>query len=166
MIEFMVIALPRSGTTWASNWLTTDTTTCIHDPLWNHDYKDFDKIKSDKMLGVSCTGLWMFKNWVNNHPARKVILHRDLSEVNTSLVEIGIPPLPEYAEDFINDIDGNHYDWLDIFTNPKHIYEYLLQKEFDKERHDLLKEIEMQPNFAGLTINKDLTKRLMTEIGA
>jgi len=26
MINFMIVALPRSGTTWAANWLTTDTT--------------------------------------------------------------------------------------------------------------------------------------------
>ena len=163
MVEFMVLAAPRSGTTWASNWLTTDKTLCLHDPLWTHHYSDLDKITSRKMVGVACTGLYMFPDFVNSHPARKVILHRDEKEINVSLEAIGLPTLSNTEKDLCK-IAGWHMDWKQIFTKPKAIYEFLTDLEFDEERHSLLKEIEMQPNFEGLTINRKVTFALFNEI--
>lgn len=163
MVEFMVLAAPRSGTTWVSNWLTTDTTLCLHDPLWTHHYSDLDKIKSSKVLGVACTGLYMFPDFVNSHPARKVILHRDEKEINDSLNAIGLPSLSNTERD-LNKIVGWHIDWQQIFTEPKTIYEYLTGLEFDKERHEFLKGIEMQPNFEGLKIGKEVTLKLIKEL--
>lgn len=164
MIEFMVIAAPRSGTTWAANWLCTDSTHCLHDPLSNIHYSRWDSIKSHKMLGVSDTGIAVFHHFLNAHPARKVILHRDLNEVNKSLESIGLSRLPDQFNGALDRINGMHVDWHDLFDNPKPIYEYLLRRPFDKERHDELKKIEMQPNWAGLTINKDVTKAIVNEI--
>lgn len=164
MIEFMVIALPRSGTTWASNWLTTDDTLCLHDPLWERHYSELDEIVSRKRLGVSCTGLMLFPDWLNAHPARKVILHRDVVEVNESLSAIGMPTLEQDAEDRLWRIDGRHVAWTDLFDAPHEIYEHLLQKEFDEERHEELRKIAMQPNFEELTVNKDAVRKLMEEL--
>ena len=55
MIDFMVIGLPRTGTTWASNWLTTDSTQCYHDPLYHTHYEDWDEKFSarDRKSGIS-----------------------------------------------------------------------------------------------------------------
>lgn len=89
MIDFMVIGLPRSGTAWAANWLTTDTTFCLHDPLAKYHHTELDGLVSDKRLGVACTGLWTQPEWLNAHPAKKVILHRPLEEINRSLKAIG-----------------------------------------------------------------------------
>jgi hypothetical protein len=164
MIEFMVIAPPRCATTWAANWLTTDDTLCLHDPLFERHYSELDSINSRKTLGVSCTGLWIWSKWLNEHPARKVILHRDISEVNASLEAIGLEPIAMNTDDRLNMINGIHVDWTDVFDKPKSIYEFLLQKDFDAERHAELRKIEMQPNFMGLTINKNVTRRLMEEM--
>lgn len=164
MIEFMVIALPRSGTTWASNWLTTDDTLCLHDPLWDRHYSELDDIVSKKRLGVSCTGLMLFPEWLNAHPARKVILHRDVVEVNASLHAIGMPTLEHDAENKLWRIAGRHVAWDALFNHPREIYEYLLQKEFDDERHAELCKIAMQPNFEELTVNKDAVRKLMEEV--
>jgi hypothetical protein len=163
MIEFMVLAAPRSGTTWVSNWLTTDKTLCLHDPLWTHHYSDLDKIQSSKALGVACTGLYMFPDFVNNHPARKIILHRDEKEINESLKAIGLPELSN-TESHLNKIIGWHMDWKQIFTDPKTIYEYLTDLEFDKERHEFLTGIEMQPDFEGLKVGKEVTLSLIREL--
>jgi hypothetical protein len=164
MIEFMVISAPRCATTWAANWLTTDTTTCIHDPLFKYHYSELDEIKTDKTLGLSCTGLLMFPDFVKNHSARKVILHRPLKEINDSLESIGLPTITEEINESLYEISGMHYSWDDIFNKPKEIYEYLLQIPFDRERHSLLMEIEIQPKFSGLTINKEVTRRLINEM--
>lgn len=163
MIEFMVISAPRSGSTWASNWLTTDKTLCLHDPLWKYHYSDLDNIQSRKKLGVACTGLYLFPEFVNKHPARKIIMHRDENEINHSLSEIGLITLHNY-EDNLNKIVGWHIDWTQIFTEPKSIYEYLTGLKFDPERHALLKEIEMQPYFDGLKIGHEVTAKLMREL--
>lgn len=160
MIEFMLLAAPRSGTTWASNWLTTDTTLCLHDPLFTSHYTELNGIQTNKTLGVSCTGLAYFPDWVNAHPSRKIVLHRDINEINESLEAIG---LSEISVDFIlklESIDAIHLPWTDLFEKPKFIYETLLELPFDAERHALLKEIEMQPNFEGLTVGKNVTRKL------
>jgi len=163
MVEFMLLAAPRSGTTWASNWLTTDQTLCLHDPLWTHHYSDLDRIETKKVLGVACTGLFMFPDFVNSHPARKVILHRDEQEINESLERIGLTGISNANEDLYK-IGGLHVDWKEIFTKPKMIYEFLTGLEFDPERHEVLKAIEMQPNFAGLKVGHDVTAKLLDEL--
>lgn len=161
MIEFMVIAYPRSGTTWAANWLSTDTTLCLHDPLWKRTYQDLDTIKSKKTLGISCTGIGLFPEWLNQHPARKVILHRHVDEVNKSLAEIGLPPTAVMK---LDDISGMHVYWKDIFDSPRKIYEYLLELPFDEERHTELKSMEIQPDFEGLEINKNATRKFREQV--
>jgi len=164
MIDFMVIAAPRCGTTWAANWLTTDTTLCLHDPLYTRHYDDLDAIESKKMLGVSCTGLYHFPGWVRAHPARKVILHRPLAEINESLDALGFPLVTHADLARLDEIDGMHLDWKSMFSDPAQMYEFLTKKEFDAERHSELVHIEMQPKFIGLTINKDVGRRFIEEL--
>lgn len=163
-IEFMIIAAPRSGTTWAANWLTTDTTLCLHDPLYQNHYSELDGIPSRCKLGVSCTGLMYFPEWLNKHPARKVILHRDFKEIQESLASIGLPSTGENYEDRLDIIQGKHYVWSDIFNNPKPIYEYLLGKKFDAERHLELKKIWMEPNFNQINPTASVMQRFVDEL--
>ena len=160
MIEFMLIAAPRSGTTWAANWLTTDTTVCLHDPLYKYHYSDLDSIHSDKVMGVSCTGLANFPDWLNKHPARKVIAHRKQEEISKSLSRIG---LPDVQLD-LTAIEGRHVVWHELFERPQLIYEYLLQKPFDAERHSLLKDMHMQPRFETIKVSPAATRRLVNEV--
>ena len=162
MIEFMLLSGPRCGTTWAANWLTTDTTLCIHDPLYEHHYTTLDDMESDKVLGVSCTGLFNFPEWVNKHPARKIILRRPQGEISASLEAIGLPDIQ--CEKKLEAINGTHVYWLELFNNPIHIYETLLQQPFDVERHELLKSIHMQPTFEDITVNKQVTQKLVDEV--
>lgn len=164
MVEFMIVALPRSGTTWAANWLTTDTTLCLHDPLYTTHYSGWDAIQTEKTLGISCTGIVHFPDWLNQHPARKVILHRPIVEINQSVEAIGLPRVAPTLEHSLNRVEGMHVYWTDIFDKPKGIYEFLTGLEFDAERHAFLKDIEMQPNFEGLSVGREVTLRLMNEL--
>lgn len=166
MIQFMVLAAPRSGTAWAANWLTTDHSLCLHDPLWRRHYLELDAIESKKTVGVACTGLPLFGKWVNQHPARKVILHRNIDEVSASLRQIGMPPIGDEFEDQLRAIAGRHYWWRDIFERPKAIYEYLLERPFDAERHAMLKDLEVQLDFEGVVVNREATARLLAELQA
>lgn len=167
MLDFMVVALPRSGTTWAANWLTTDDTICIHDPLYTLHYEDWDKWElPDRKVGVSCTGIWRFKEWLNKHPSRKIVLHRDLDEVNASMVALGLPECTPMDIKALYAVDGWHWGMEDLFdaNSACRIYEYLLKKEFDINRHQQLVQIEMQPKFSGLKVGAEVTRRLMDEI--
>lgn len=166
MIDFMLIAAPRSATTWASNWLTTDHSTCLHDPLlkWTKDELMTLEASSSKTLGMACTGIALFPDWVNAHPARKVILHRDLDEIDASLQRIGMTPCGVQWKGVLEKIDGIHLDWTELFKRPRHIYEFLLNLPFDPERWAVLKEINMQPNFGSLSINREATQAFMHEL--
>lgn len=160
----MLISAPRSASTWAANWLTTDASLCLHDPLWRWHYSELDAIKSDKMLGIACTGIALFPEWVNAHPARKVILHRPLHEVDASLTRIGLTPCGAQWEGALERIRGVHLDWTDLFERPKNIYEYLLDQPFDADRHAMLREMNVQPCFAKLSIDRGATARLIREL--
>lgn len=164
MIEFMLLAQPRSGTTWAANWLTTDHTLCLHDPLWRWTKEELDHIQSGRRLGISCTGLALFPDWVNSHPARKIILHRDRDEMDSSLVRIGMTRCGEQWRGVLDKINGVHLEWTDLFSRPQYIYEYLLDRPFDAERWACLKEMNVQPHFQSVTVDRSATARLMNEL--
>jgi hypothetical protein len=157
MMNFIVTGLPRSGTTWVANWLTTDDTLCIHDPLYKYGLDQLDTIQTNKRLGISCTGIWRFPEFLKTHPARKLIIHRDIAEINDSLAnEMGVPTLSQEEAESLKDIYGMHVLFSDLF-NPivaKEIYEALLEKPFDAERHAYLVELNVQPNFGKVVFNK------------
>lgn len=163
-IQFMLISAPRSASTWAANWLTTDTTMCLHDPLWKWHYTELDAVPCSKVLGIACTGIALFTDWVNAHPARKVIVHRPLEEVDASLVKIGLGLCGKQWEGVLDKIRGAHVPWTDLFVRPQYIYEYLLDRPFDAERHAVLREMNVQPAFAKLSIDRSATSRLIREL--
>lgn len=170
MIDFMIVALPRCGTTWASNWLTTEFTHCTHDPLYTTHYRDWDEKLSlpGRVSGVSCTGIWRWADWLNDHPARKVILHRDLGEIQKSMEEIGLPGVigPD-EERQLRSVIGLHVPFTDLFESARasEIWQYLVPgRPFNRIRHRELINIEMQPKFSGLKVGPEVTRKLISEL--
>lgn len=166
MIKFMVLGAPRSGTAFAANWLTTDNTLCYHDPLFRWHFDQLDKIESDKDLGVSCTGLALIPHFTRKHPAMKVILHRPAEEISASLQRIGLPPLAPGWDKALHDIDGLHVSWMDLFdpVGARRIYERLLDRRFDADRHRELVDLNVQTNFCTVNVNKIQTARLFKDL--
>lgn len=173
MIDFMIIGLPRSGTTWASNWLTTDAIHCVHDPLYTEHYSDWDErlpalAPAGASVGVSCTGIWRWADWVNKHPARKVILHRDLGEIQQSMAEIHMPGHVGLAEEeALNSVIGFHVPHSDLFNteHAEEIWNYLVPGQpFNAHRHRALVQVEMQPQFSGLSVGPEVMRKLMSEL--
>ncbi len=160
MIDFMVIGLPRSGTAWAANWLTTDTTLCLHDPLAKYHHTELDGLVSDKRIGVACTGLWMVPEWVNAHPAKKVILHRPIEAINQSLDGVGLPPVG-YID--LGRLDGLHVDYEAMWLDPEPIWEHLTGKPMDWERHSLLSSLNVQVDFERSTVDQAVVQRYLGE---
>jgi hypothetical protein len=164
MIKFMVIGAPRSGTAWAANWMTCGDMHCIHDPLWDHHYADLDKLEmGEKGIGVACTGLALFPDWVNSHPCRKVILHREPKEIQTSLRAAGYPPCPRAIFKGLEEIQGMHLDWTALLREPNIIWRHLFQCEADLERHRFLCTLNVTANTNARTQDPEVLKRLQAE---
>lgn len=164
MIDFMVLGVGRCGTAWAANWLTTETTICIHEPLFIHSLSALDEMRDERLLGISCTGSWLFTDWMDAQAARKVVLHRPVSEINESLRRIGIKEVANDCDDALWRIKGMHVDWRDMWGNPRPIYEFLLQKEFDERRHAQLAGLNVQYNFKNPRIDVVLQNELIKQL--
>lgn len=167
-LNFMVIGLPRSGTTWASVWLTTDFSFCTHDPLYHTHYQDWDTrlSKPGRWSGVSCTGIFRHPKWLNSHPARKLILHRPLDQVNASLRDLNFPPIQQQEANLLSEIDGMHVPFSCLWDQEEaiKIWDYLgLPGSMDKARHQELKHIEMQPQFQMVRQCPEVGSRLLRE---
>ena len=72
--------------------------------------------------------------------------------------------IPENSGEKLKQIEGEHYHWRDLFDKPKGIYEYLLDKKFDKERHEQLKGLVVTPDYQAVKVNKEVTKALINEM--
>lgn len=169
MIDFMIIGLPRSGTTWAANWLTTDKTFCLHDPLYKLHYSEWDALPKGwyNQLGVSCTGIWRWPEFVNAHPAKKIVVIRDLDEVNNEMEKLGLPECPPDADLMLKDIEAPHVHYTDLF-DPKRaplIWEKLIGEfGYCPLRHAQLCEFNVQPNFQRVEPNREVTRKLYNEL--
>lgn len=168
MLDFMIIGLPRSGTTWAANFFTTERAVCLHDPLLTRHYDELDALQfGEKKVGIACTGIWRFPAFVNPHSARKIVLRRPLAEVNASLEAIGLPGCTEEDALQLAITPGEHFHFADLF-NPwyaEKMCDYI-GLPFDADRHAELVQIEMQPKFSGLKVGKEVTRRLVEEMQA
>jgi len=171
----MVIGLPRSGTTWAANWLTTDAVFCAHDPLYAHHYEDWNKSiglhayrNGFVKAGVSCTGIWRWSDWVNEQDCPKVILHRDFDDVQDSLTELGLPRLDDDAPYQLAQCVGLHAPFEDLFdsTAAAAIWAHLTDSEFNEFRHSALIDYSMQPKFESLAPDLAVTRRLYDELSS
>lgn len=132
----MILAAPRSATAWAANWLTTDRSLCLHDPLNRWTLAELDqRWFKQRILGIACTVSALLPN-INEHAARKVILHREPREVRESMDRLQIRGSYDFAA--LDRVEGRHYDWQQLFEDPAPIYEYLLRSAFDAERHEEL----------------------------
>lgn len=166
MLDFIIVGLPRSGTTWAANFFTDGQAICLHDPLYTRHYEDLDSLSfPGKKVGVSCTGLWRWPGWLNAHRAPKIILRRPLVEVNGSMADIGLPGLSESDLLQVAGLRGEHFHFADLF-NPYYARQMceIIGIEFDADRHAELVQIEMQPKFSGLKVGPEVTRRLVEEL--
>ncbi len=169
MINFMLLGGPRSATTWAANWLTTDTTICLHDPLLEYRIEDLQRITFDgKRLGISCTSSMLYPDWVNAQQCPKVVLVRDEGDINRSLRELGLVELiPAKHKARLAAVKTNvrfvPYEWLFTPRRAAYIASHL-GVPFDAARHDVLAQIRCEPMWRRLNIGKDAAMQLVQRI--
>lgn len=153
MLDFMIVALPRSGTAWTANFLTTERSLCWHEPLSEHDLADLDQMKMTGLFGIADTQLSLMNpQELNAHPARKLIIHREFTTIARSLYALKLPMLGtamDYLEacgEGMYEIEGWHIPYPAIFEADsfKPAYEWLTSMQFDRARHAVLKQMNVQ----------------------
>jgi hypothetical protein len=167
-IDFMVLGGPRSATTWAANWLTTDTTFCLHDPLLEYTVRQLENMTiPGKRIGISCTSAMLYPEWINAHPAKKILVYRGVEEINASLKRLGLVELEKFKHlgrlDAIKGVPMFRYEQLFLPKFARLIAAYL-GVPWDAYRHDLLAQMNVQPNWKTLTVGKDAAAQLIERI--
>jgi hypothetical protein len=146
MINFMVLGLPRSGTAWLANLLTTQKSYCRHEALWTSSLDELNKENHTVGFGIAETSGFSIVDQINAHNAKKLIVRRDLSEINESLQKLGIPKMNQEHMDKLLSISGYHIDFKDIFDYDKmaKAYDFLLHGFLEPYRHEFLCDMNIQ----------------------
>lgn len=148
MIDFMVVALPRSGTAWLANWLTTERSICWHEPLWTRPLDELDAMRGAGLFGIADTQLLLMDaDEINAHPAKKLIVHRELDAVNESLVKARLPGVMRDEHKWrLDEIGGYHITFNDLWNVERFrpAVEWLLPVPFDTARYAVLKDLNVQ----------------------
>lgn len=144
MIDFMVIALPRSRTTWLANFLTTDKTFCYHDPLAGmSSYREVLDLKTDRITGIADTGIGFFDLSIFDCP--KVIIERDLSAVNAEMSKmLGMGIDLRDLSRRIASLEGLRIKFEEINDRLEEIWNYCTELPFDRLRAEHLKNMNVQ----------------------
>ena len=146
-MKFLIVGLPRSGTSWAANLMMANGEICIHDPL--------AKIYPDELLnmdvGAACTGMWLFPSIINEAKCPTVVIERDLESVNASLYEMGLPTIAPDQAAMLGNVEGYRIKYKDLFNYDKanEMFAYLTGRELCMARHSLMCEMNVQHKECG-----------------
>ena len=157
VVSFIVLGLPRSGTTWLANWLTTDRTLCLHDPFaesmpgkWPRD---------GRRLGISCTGAYLMPNWLAQQRCPVAIIEREPADCAASL---GADVAALRAA--LDAAQGRRWAFDDLWREEpaKALWRYLLPGvPFDALRYRMLRGMQVQPHMKKWTPNMDVIGELI-----
>lgn len=167
MIDFIITGFPRSGTTWLANYLSTDDSICHHDPLNKAHYRDWnDRLGvMGKKTGVSCTGIWRWPEWLNEQSSKKVVIHRKITDVRSSMHRIGLPPIPTHHRHALKHINALHIEFDTLFTlkQIKLVTDYL-EVRWQPDRAAELLKMRIEPKPGQVNINQALNVQLKKEL--
>lgn len=170
MISFMVLGTPRSGTTWLANFLNTDSSLCMHDPLIEHTPAQLDQmVIPGKRFGIADTAALTARDWIVPHTAKKIVLWRDIKEVNKSLGQLAFRALdPVIMRGLAFEVPrAKVYHWQSIF-HPKFAEEIcdFFNVPFDIYRHQELVKMNIQPEFSKLPADPVAVKEFVRRVNA
>lgn len=142
-VDFIVLGLPRSGTTWLANWLTTDRSLCLHDPFnqlpehWPAD---------GRRRGVSCTGAYLLPRWLDRQHCPVAVIERDEGACEASANRIGLSVCG--LRERLQAVEGRRFAFADLWneSTAHDLWAFLLPDlPFDGIRYRLLREMRVQP---------------------
>jgi hypothetical protein len=169
-MDFILTALPRSGTSWASVWLM-DNALCIHDPFTNKTPEELQAFDPGQRWGIACTAIWSLPSFMKSFNCPYVIIDRNIEEVQTSLRDIGLPPiLPKFIEKF-DLLPGPRFEHEDLFDRAAALEIWSILRPdmpMNVARWELLCELKIQPDFykwnPDPAVMRNVLQRLAAEV--
>ena len=158
----MVLGLPRSSTTWLANWLTTDTTVCLHDPFAHGLPETWES--GGKTLGISCTGAYMLPSFMAEQRCPVAVIQRDPEECSKSLAGIGMGPITEAMQRALAKVEARRWKHREIWQDEqaRELWSYLLPAvPFDAQRYHLLCEMQIQPHLGKWNPDRQVLNQLL-----
>lgn len=159
-MDFIVLGLPRSGTTWLANWLTTDKSLCLHDPwaqgkpeTWPRDCRKF---------GISCTGSYLLPAWLAQQDCPVAIIERDPTACDASLWEIGFPDTGDMRS-YLDRVNGRRWKFEDVWEEEgaAELWSFLLPGiAFDAIRYRQLRLMQVQPYMPRWSADADVLREI------
>lgn len=149
--------------------MTTDTTICLHDPLLEYTLPNLQRLtfSDGRRFGISCTSSVLYPDWVNAQKCPKVVLYREVSEINRSLRELGLVELIESRHLVrLSNIKGAllvPYEQLFTQTGARAIAKFL-KVPFDAARHDVLMQMRIEPHWKRLNVGRQAVIDLIQRI--
>lgn len=165
----MVLGGPRSATTWAANWLTTDTSVCMHDPLLEYTCAQLHRMTfpGGRRFGISCTSAMLYPDFINMQKCPKLVLVRDVGEINASLRSLGLVELIRSRHEArlaaVNDAMFVSYEYLFMSSHAAIIAKHL-GVPFDPVRHDVLRQMRVEPMWRHLNVGRQAVVDLVARI--
>ena len=148
---FLFTGLPRSGTAWLSNFLTTGGFTCYHEalPTYNTVREYVEDVHDTYMQGNSDSGALFFVDEIKRFCPRIEIIKiiNDPVRVNRSLEKQGLLTLSEEHVEIYESLRADYYIEFPKFITNKDSAASLLDylgMNFDEERWELLKDLNIQ----------------------
>jgi hypothetical protein len=126
--------MPRSGSAWLANFLTSDGLVCHHDPLGRMSFPEVNNLDA-----AVDTGAYLFKDYLRAN--KYFALVRDVVECNESLKRLG---LPEIAEDQRLEIPTFHYEKMFDVGYLAEVWSQVRGIGFDSERAKFLIDLNVQ----------------------
>lgn len=161
MLDFIVLGLPRSGTTWLANWLTTADSLCVHDPFAHRLPEQVAAMRDRARLGIACTGTYLMPALLAAHTGPIAVIERDPAACTASLRRAGLDPvlMPER----LRDVRGRRWRFEDLWIEEKarELWAFLLPDvAFDATRYRLLRDMRIEPR------HYDLNPSVLAELVA
>lgn len=156
--DFLILSLPRSRSAWLANFMTTDTTLCLHDPTGMLVSGETLPDVSAKIYGWADTALGMTPDIVRSLEARTLIIERDPEDVIAAVEQMGLPiPIDRVRGavmsqvQSLKEIRGLRVRFEEIDNRLGGIWSFLtLGQPFDGDRANLLKQFDVQLNKASI----------------
>lgn len=166
MFDFIVIGLPRSGTTWLANWLTTDHSLCLHDPFsmgWPDTWP-----RDGRRFGISCTGAYLMPEFMAGQSCPVAIIDRPAAECEASLTELGFPTgIIQELEEALGEAAGSRFKYASIWdeAGAKELWDFLIpDRGFDVLRYRLLAGMQIQPHMGKWRPDSDVISEVSTHV--
>lgn len=147
MLDFIVVSLPRSASTWLANFLTTDRSLCLHDPFalgmpdtWPRD---------NRVRGIACTGAYLLGKWMEQFSCPVAVIERDPADCERSLHAVGMSVGCDDLARELKLVPGYRIAFDDLWNEDaaRALWAHLLpDAPFDVIRYRLLRDMQVQPH--------------------